>query len=122
MAVAAALLALFAPAAAEARVDLAVTKLAVAPATVSPGGTVTVTDAVKGRGAPATTVRFSLSADRERDRKDTLLAAVQKLARFRRKQVANGKVTLTVPASTRAGAYFVLACVDPAKKVRERNE
>jgi hypothetical protein len=114
-----------APAAqAAAKPDLAVQRVAVSSATVAPGGALTVRDTVANvarRRAKAVRVGYWLSLDRRRDRADVALGGrAQKALGGRRS--GRGRRTLTVPATVRPGAYFLLACADPTRKLKERSE
>jgi CARDB protein len=123
--VAVGLLAAHGPAAVAApkRADLAVTTVGAVPASAQPGGTfaVTATVANRGRGAaPATRLSLQLSTDRRVGRGDIAVGstAVKKLRAGKKQAV---RVTATIPVDTR-GAYWLIACADAAKKVKEPGE
>lgn len=76
-----------------------------APAGVSPGVTFEATDRVARRGSARGTVRFLLSEDGRRDRRDVLLR------RARQVKGSTGTTRLTLPTSTKPGRYVLLACI-----------
>lgn len=105
------------------RADLAVTKIGAAPATAQAGSTVTVAATVANRGraaAPATRLTVYLSTDKRPGTGDVAVgsAAVKKL-KAGKKQAVRARATL--PA-TAGGAYWLIACADAAKKVKEPGE
>lgn len=104
------------------RADLLASSLRV-PAHAHPGGPVTldVTVRAKHRAAAKTATRFYLSADRRKGRGDVRLAraATPKLKRNAR-HAAIAQATL--PAGTKLRSWYVLACADDTRKVRERSE
>ncbi|HEX8123791.1 MAG TPA: CARDB domain-containing protein [Solirubrobacteraceae bacterium] len=109
---------------AAAKPDLAVQRVTVSAASVAAGGTLTVRDVVAnvaGRRAKAVRVGYWLSRDRRRDRADVALGGrTQKPLAGRRR--GRGRRKLTVPGTAQPGAYFLLACADPTRKVKERSE
>ena len=93
--------------------DLVVTTLTV-PATVAAGAVVTLSDTTRNQGmtaAAASTTRYYLSLDVFLDGADTPLGsrAVPVLSSG---TSSTGSVAVTIPASTVAGAYYVLAKAD----------
>lgn len=105
------------------RADLAVTKLGAAPATAQPGGSFGVTATVANRGraaAPATKLTVYLSKDKRRGAADLAggTVGVRRLPAGKKQAVT---VATKVPA-TAAGGYWVIACADAARKVRETAE
>ncbi len=105
-----------APAGAASRADLTVSsvKLTGAQATgkVRNGGRAT---------AKKTTVELVVSSDSRRDARDTRLATVSVKA-LKARKTASFRATVKAPATLAAGRYTLLACADPAKKVRESKE
>ncbi|MBJ7330843.1 MAG: hypothetical protein JHC95_13160 [Solirubrobacteraceae bacterium] len=102
--------------------DLRVSTLSPSPARVAPGGAFTVRFAVKnsGRaGARASSLAFTLSKDRKADRKDLKLGT-GKATRLARGKTAKGTLKAKAPRAT--GTWFLIACADSGRKVREGNE
>jgi len=107
------------------RPDLVVASVSDPPLTVVAGGTVSVTDAVRNGGiarARASTVAYYLSADTRVGAGDARLTARRALAALRPRRQSKRRVSLRVPAGTRAGTYHVIACADAGRKVAERSE
>ncbi len=103
--------------------DLIVTALS-APATAAPGGLVSVSDTTKNNGggsAAASLIAFYLSADGAWDGADTRLGSreVPMLAPAASHASATA---LTIPATTAAGSYFIIARADDAATVAETSE
>ena len=108
------------------RPDLVVAGVAATPAVVAPGGAVTLTHQVRNRGprsASASQTRFYLSADAAAGPGDIRLGGDAAVAKVRpRASVTPRPVRAVVPSATRPGAYWVLACADALRRVREKNE
>jgi subtilase family serine protease len=103
--------------------DLVVSAL-VAPASGSPGNTITVTNTVRNQGGSGTrlsTIRFYLSTNAAFGLGDVLLGsrAVPALAAGASNTAATA---LTVPIGTARGTYFLLAVSDATKVVTEARE
>lgn len=105
------------------RADLVVVSTGTPPATVRQGAQFGIGATVANKGKAAakpTTLRFYLSQDRVRGTDDILGATV------RVKKVPAGKrktVSGTVKVSSQAkGLYWVIACADAGKKVKEAKE
>ena len=103
--------------------DLVVLALA-APASASAGATISVTDTTKNQGegtAAATTTRFFLSTNASYDLGDVSLGsrAVPSLATL---QASTATITLTIPAGTPPGAYYLVARADADGVVAEIHE
>jgi len=95
------------------------------PPTVAPGKSFTVSDSVKNVGSVSsggTTTRYYLSADSRPDGGDRLLTGTRSVAALASGAASNGTVSVTVPGTTPAGSYFVLACADDKYAVTESNE
>ena len=103
--------------------DLVISALSI-PATAAPGGVVALADTTRNDGpqdAPASTTAFYLSANSSWDTADVRLGAraVPALG------TGLGHVTstdVTIPASTSAGSYYVIARADDLGGVLEGNE
>src|SRR5581483_2697992 len=103
--------------------DLVVSALS-APRTGGAGGAVAIADTTKnqaGGSAPASTTRFYLSADAVWDAGDAVLGsrAVPALAAG---AASSASTTVTLPAGTPAGSYWVLARADADGVVGETQE
>ena len=95
------------------------------PGAVKPGGTFVVTSAALNEGlgtATASTTRYYLSADPEKSADDILLGGSKAVPVLVPSAIVSGSATVTVPASTPVGAYFVLACADDSRVVNETDE
>jgi hypothetical protein len=91
------------------------------------GVTVRVRNVSRGRAAERSAVGLLLSRDKRRGGGDRVLKpAAARSVRFGRvkpgKTSRRRRVTLSVPGSTAGGSYYVLACADGAKRVKERSE
>jgi subtilase family serine protease len=96
--------------------DLRVTKLSATPTKNVVAGTVlTVTDTVQNAGVSgsgATTVRFYWSTDAVVDASDTPLGS-RTVPALNARATNQAASSMTVPAGTVAGRYYILAVVDP---------
>lgn len=107
------------------RADLQVRAVSTASTQEAPGSRLTASATVRNGGrktAPATRLGFYLSRDRRKGRGDFLLTP---RARVRPRKPRTRQTllrTLTVPTSVRAGSYFLLACADDTRRVRESRE
>ncbi len=80
-----------------------------------------VRNAGRARARPSF-ARFYLSSDRRRSRSDRRLGGARKVGPLPQRRVSRSRARLIVPAGTRAGSYFLVACADDRGQVRERNE
>ncbi len=104
------------------RPDLMTSAVSNPPAQTAPGRTFSITDTVVNHGqasAPATTTRYYLSANALKDAGDILLTVTRSVTILAPGAVSTGSRTVTVPTTTAAGAYRVLACADDTAKVVE---
>ena len=93
--------------------DLAVSALS-APGTVSAGASIVVTDTIINTGpgaAGVSTVRFYLSQNTTLDGSDTQLGE-RPVPALASDETSSGTTSLTIPADTLAGSYFVIARAD----------
>ena len=112
------------PAQAAGRPDLIELSVANPPAAIARGMTITFQDEAKNRGtAPArsSTTGYYLSLDRVRSTNDRSVAA-RGVPRLPAGKTSIGTRSMTIPASTPLGKYFVLACADRGKVVTESRE
>ena len=90
------------------------------------GHAFTIADTVLNQGtasAGASTTVYYLSLDRSRDAGDKPLTGQRAVPALAPGASAVGIGTsVTVPANTTVGQYFVLACTDDKKNVKESNE
>jgi hypothetical protein len=125
MAIATALLLALAPAAAHAaRPDLKVTSVSIGAGSASAGSKVKLGDATRnsGRaGARRSTTTYYLSADRRRSKSDFRVGG-RKVGKLRTRRSSRGATTAQVPPSLTPGSWFVVACADGARRIRESNE
>ena len=107
------------------RADLVVTRTLPQANEVVAGNRLVVRFTTRNRGsrsAPRATTRFHLSSDRRPGRGDLVLAGELKTPGLRPGRSSTGVARVTVPSATPAGRYFVIACADSGRKVRERSE
>jgi hypothetical protein len=105
--------------------DLVQTAVSNPPATVVQGGTFSVADTVENQGAAgasSSSTRFYLSIDTAKSAGDQLLTPARPVPALAAGAASNGTTTVTVPASTPTGSYFVLACADDLGVVPESHE
>ena len=77
----------------------------------------------RGDGAAArTATRVYLSLDRVRGRADLALQPSAGVPPLRPRGLARPRPSLRIPAGTRHASYFVIACADALRRVREANE
>src|SRR5262249_14802204 len=103
--------------------DLAVTGLTV-PAQGGAGVPLTITDVTTNQGGGSvgpTTTRFYLSADSVLDINDTLLAS-RDIGALDGGATSTGSTTVTIPASTASGTYYIVAKADADGSVAETYE
>jgi subtilase family serine protease len=109
-----------------AKPDLVVTVLT-APATAGAGLQITVNSTVKNQAttavtAAASTLAFYLSTDATFDVGDVRLTATRAIPSLAKDAVSAGATTLTIPAGTAAGSYFLIAVADDLGAIDEANE
>jgi subtilisin family serine protease/subtilase family serine protease len=95
------------------------------PAAAAAGGTIVVQDSVKnqGGGVAATFVtRFYLSANAAFDAADTVLDGSRSVGELQPDQTSSGSTTVSIPAGTATGAYYVVARADADDAVKETTE
>ena len=105
--------------------DLLLSALSSPPSNAAPGSSFVVTDTVTNAGsapAVASYVRYYLSADTVITPDDLLLTASRFVAALGPNGTSTGSRTLTVPAATPPGVYYVLACADDTQKNVESDE
>ena len=108
-----------------ARPDLVVTALT-APTTAGAGLPITINATVKNQAmaaitAPASTLAFYLSSDAAFGG-DVRLAGTRAIASLARGATSAGTTSLTIPAGTPAGTYFLIAVADDLQVVAEDDE
>jgi subtilase family serine protease len=94
------------------------------PASATPGSSFSVTDTAQNNGAvsaAASTTRYYLSLDATLGG-DKLLTGTRPVGTLAPGATSPGTVNVTIPTSTAAGSYFLLACADDTKMVTETNE
>ncbi|UMG91394.1 CARDB domain-containing protein [Nocardioides sp. TF02-7] len=95
-----------------------------APAKVTAGGKAGVRTKIRNAGpgkVRATTTSYRLSTDR-RPGADRALRPSLRTPALTPRKAWTGRVTLTVPAAVAPGTYYVIACADGRRKVREKRE
>jgi subtilase family serine protease len=94
------------------------------PATAGAGSTIVISDTTSNLGlgaAPASVTRFYLSADFTLDASDVLLQG-RSVPALAGGASSSATTTVTIPASTADGAYFLIAKADGPGAVAESNE
>jgi subtilisin family serine protease/uncharacterized membrane protein len=89
------------------------------------GGPISVTDTTTNQGSanvPGTVIRFYLSANSLLDANDTLLQGSRPVAALVSGGSDSGTTTVTIPLSTSAGTYYVIAKADADNVVLETQE
>lgn len=105
--------------------DLVVTAVGNPPASAAAGSSFAASDWVLNQGAGAagpSVTRYHLSFDTARDAADTLMLGSRAVITLRPGQTSKGSVSVTVPASTTPGLYYLLACADDVTQVREADD
>ncbi|MBW9208589.1 hypothetical protein KV100_02905 [Mumia sp. zg.B21] len=107
------------------RPDLVVAAVSVTPGKVVAGGVLKVGDTTRNKGrkkAKRSVTRYALSANKKWDKKDVVLGSrAVKVLKPGKKHAVKAR-SVRVAAATRPGTYWLLACADAKKKVRESNE
>jgi subtilase family serine protease len=104
--------------------DLVVTALS-APGSPLPGDSMTVTDTTKNQGvgdAPASTTSYYLSTNATFESSDVLIGSRSVSALAGNGGTNSGPGTITIPANTAPGSYYVLAVADGPSAVPETIE
>jgi len=108
------------------RPNLVETAVSNPPAEARRGTTFTVTDTVKNIGAlvsTASTTRYYLSMDQSKGAGDILLGGARSIPALAPGATSAGSpVSVTIPSSTPAARYYLLACADYAGTVIETDE
>lgn len=105
--------------------DLAVPGVSFKPKRVVSGGSLVVKYSLRNVGlarAPSTELRVFASHDRRRDMTDIRLRGTGTVGKIRTGHRFRGRVRATVPTALLPGRYYVIACADASRKLRERNE
>jgi hypothetical protein len=92
---------------------------------VKQGGSFNVTDTTKNVGtgpAGASTTRYYLSLDKIKSLDDRLLDGSRAVPALLAGASSSGTVLVTVPPATPLGTYYLLACADDLKVVKESKE
>ena len=112
------------PVAAASLPDLVVASVSAGPASVAPGGALTVTQTTANptrTRARRSVTRFHLSSDRRWSRSDPVLGS-RRVTALRPGARRRGVTALTVPLATNEGRWYVIACADATRQVRETRE
>jgi len=108
------------------RPDLVQTTVSNPPANVYRGYGFRVTETVKNQGAVtagASTTRYYLSADRQKNAGDALLGGSRSVSSLAAGQTSKGSyVKVTIATSTAPGTYYLLVCADDSGAVTELDE
>jgi hypothetical protein len=106
------------------RPDLVISKLSNPPTSLKAGQGFRATDTTKNRDkrrAGRSTNRYYLSKDAKKSRRDVRLTGRRRVKALGPGKRSRGRARLTVPQIA-AGSYFLIACADDRKKVREARE
>jgi subtilase family serine protease len=107
------------------RPDLVESAVSNPPSSIVVGASFSASDTVVNNGPGAAGVsmtRFYLSTDQVKDASDRLLNGTRTVGGLSAGAASSGSVSVTVPASTPAGLYHLLACADDQAWVLESNE
>ena len=107
------------------RPDLTAGRVSATPAQAIVGSTLTVNGTIRNRGvsrARASHAGFFLSSDRKRGRADRRLGRLLKVPALKAGGKRRAKTALAIPTASTPGAFFILACADVRKQVRESSE
>jgi len=110
--------------AAKPRSDLAETSVKASATSVLGGETVKLTDTAKNGGrakSGRSSTGYYLSDDRKKGKGDVLLGR-RSIKRLKHKKSSKGSKVVKIPAATPPGAYYVLACADSKRKLKEKSE
>jgi hypothetical protein len=105
--------------------DLRETTVSDPPAGLNAGQGFSVTDTVQNFGSAAaasSTTRYYLSTDTTKDSGDHLLTGKRSVPSLNSGQSSTGTVSVTIPSTTAAGIYHVLACADDSGSVSETSD
>ncbi len=105
--------------------DLTVTALTFTPSKVIRGNSITVITITKNNGkgsAGESTTRYYLSANNKKDKKDKLLNESNTVQALDVAASSSGSTSVTIPANSKPGSYYIIACADDTKSVTESNE
>jgi hypothetical protein len=105
--------------------DLRETAVSNPPASRNAGQSFSVTDTVQNFGSVAagsSTTRYYLSTDTAKDDGDRRLTGTRSVPTLNSGQSSTGTVSVTIPSTTPAGTYHLLACADDTGSVSETNE
>lgn len=108
--------------AARKKADLTVTAVT-APSRASVGGTVTVKATVRNGGTAAaagSVLAFKLSTDQSAG--NDIALGTKATPRLKPRKSSSVSLTATIPAKVAPRSYYVLACADATRKVREKSE
>ncbi|MEA2497508.1 MAG: hypothetical protein QOJ29_5419 [Thermoleophilaceae bacterium] len=117
-------LVLASPASAAKRPDLKVSAVSVGAGTVKRGTILHFGDVTKNGGrakSKASATSFYLSADAKKSASDFRVAS-RKVGKLAKGRSSAGALDAAIPRSLVPGRWFVIACADATKKVRESNE
>src|SRR5262249_9542873 len=107
------------------RPDLVETSVSDPPATAVRGSAFIVTDSVQNQGrvaSKASRSRYYLSADQRKAAGDTLLGGSRLVPALGAGATSTQSVSVTIPTSIAAGAYYVIACADDGHGIVELDE
>jgi len=105
--------------------DLIETAVASPPATAPQGSGFSATDTASNQGSGASgssTTRYYLSLDTLKNSSDKLLSGTRSVSGLAPGASSTGTTTVTIPSSTVAGSYYLLACADDTNSVPENND
>lgn len=104
--------------------DLMVINLSATPASAALGGSFEISGDTVNQGegnAAASTTSYYLSRDKVKSNGD-ILVGNRAVAALAAGDVSSGDATLTIPSTTATGDYYVIACADNAKAIKESTE
>jgi hypothetical protein len=105
--------------------DLVVRSLSVPAVADTRAGAFRVTDVVRNvgsRGASSSVIRYYLSRDRVRGGRDIRASGARRVKPLQPGRSSRGSVRIAWRGGVHNGSYFLLACADAARRVREGRE
>jgi hypothetical protein len=105
--------------------DLSVQSISGLPASVMNDRTFSINDSITNNGnkmSKAFTVRYYLSLDTIKSKKDILLSGKRRVKFLDYQITSSDVVNLTFPKKTPSNQYYLIACADATKEIKESNE
>lgn len=105
--------------------DLKVTSVSNVPDNIAAGASFSITDTIINKGkkvVKAFIVRYYLSLDTKKSNGDILLIGSRSVTSLEAKIYSTDTANVTIPTNTPLEFYYLIACADDTKQIKERNE